>query len=232
MAQVHLRAVWQSTDRQAALTALCRRLQPTGCDAQTPEPPPRSHLKVRPAHPYSLRGLRSSEYALCQDRHRPPRSRMYRGSSHLHGSRRGRKVTQSPLSRDRGPYRSIQVSGLRRQLHRPTAVRQPEPPMRDALIGLESCAVLLRHLQGCPFVDRRQPARHLTPPVQLVGRLIARVEQPLSLQLVRNLVVARETLRLANFLIPRKPKPLQTPPGLPARTLPLSARYSCRRNAG
>ena len=31
-------------------------------------------------------------------------------------------------------------------------------------------------------------------------------------KLVRNLVIARETLRLANFLIPRKPEPLQTLP--------------------
>lgn len=84
--------------------------------------------------------------------------------------------------------------------------------MRNEPLGLERCALLLRHLQGCPFVDRWQPARHLTPPVLLVGRLIARVEQPLSLQLVRNLVIARETLRLANFLIPRKPEPLQTLP--------------------
>ena len=77
--------------------------------------------------------------------------------------------------------------------------------------SLERRLLLRRELERGAVVNRGLAARHLplAPPLQLVRRLVAGVKATGGLELFRRLLVEGEALRLAEFLVPGKPEPIE-----------------------
>src|SRR5690606_21457491 len=93
-------------------------------------------------------------------------------------------------------------------------VAEPEAPVRPSSFLVEARTGRVIELQGGAAVERRHADRELAlaPAIQLLLRLVARIEAPFGLQLLGRLLVACDPRRLALLAIPLEAEPFEIRP--------------------
>ena len=108
---------------------------------------------------------------------------------------------------------------------------EQEAPMGLATLRLELGPIGLGELQRGAVIDRRPPARELALALelQLLLRLVGRIEPAARLQLLDRVGVEREALGLLDLAVPGEPEPGEILADALRRSLPSIARRRCRR---